>query len=96
MEKHSPGPWRSVIKDKHFGKPCEWDILDDRNHVVVTVYSDNVADAPLIASAPALLALLKRCVSVIETNVTGGRDNVEAVLDSARYAIDLATGYGRK
>lgn len=96
--KHTPGPWfvfvggRVVEVQDVSGKPvAHWAGFDSCNRPL----SEQKANARLMASAPVLLALLDRAVSmmtvVLDTSLDpGGAVMLDSFIDEARVAIAAA------
>jgi len=73
MSKHTPGPW--VVSENKRERTVQIDTADGRGTVVQPGAITWLPDAPLIASAPEMYALLIDAVAVMES---AGVDCAEA------------------
>ena len=59
--KHTPGPWEVLEVESVVGGG--WDIVDEKGN---SIFTDNNANARLIASAPELLEACKKAVQFLD------------------------------
>ena len=92
MSKHSPGPWVWQNKTNPWNDSADRGALRDADDLEVIGIEDshdygvsmtvNDVDAALIAAAPEMLALLRRCHTALSENFDNGgwcRDDLEEV-----------------
>lgn len=81
MTKHTPGPWK-VVRSLTCGH------LRNENNYAADPYQEwTQADIALIESAPELLAVVKRCVGVLETL---GVEHWVHIMKDAKAVIEKA------
>jgi hypothetical protein len=98
MNKHTPGPWKSV-HDPHYpgmmvveGPEMPITIITSAIGVDFKSYVRRVANAHLIAAAPDLLAALEACESAMQSCMADFNQYDQAAYDAARAAIARAKG----
>lgn len=93
---HTPGPWQY---DTFEGGPVAAIVEPDGTHIAdistllnSTAHSALAVNARLIAAAPELLAALQALVGEADLGELDHDDDTRALLDTARAAIERATG----
>lgn len=98
-DKHTPGPWsvyRNNVKEK-YGACHDNIFIKKGNDIICELFSENDANARLIAAAPDLLAVLEHIAGHADmartcANDAGRIKSLENIINSARAAIAKARG----
>ena len=88
--KHTPGPWKQGYAPGMGGMPAI--IADANNTVLAEMFSDNPANAKLIAAAPEMLEALKNILHMLEGCHGDHSGGIGASKEEAFEAIAQAEG----
>ena len=89
--KHTPGPWRAIIRKNGGGITNAFVDMQSGGHIAIPLNNPETAEANarLIAAAPELLEALQTWIAACDT---GTHTDINQAREQARAAIAKATG----